>query len=120
MRRTGVSAPEPAARSRETAGVRLASCPADIVEIASLRQGAGALLDAAILRSWRLPPCGRITASADGLCLCVRPQRWLLICPPAPPGTLAQYWEGAARGCGAAVDLSSALSGLYVSGVSAL
>jgi heterotetrameric sarcosine oxidase gamma subunit len=109
-----VSAPELVAGPG--AGVRLASYPADIVEIAALREGARTLRDVAAARAESLPACGRITHAARGLILSVRPERWLCIYPPAAAGVSARSWQAACAGCAAAVDLSSALTGLYLSG----
>jgi sarcosine oxidase subunit gamma len=51
--------------------------------------------------------------------LSVRPQRWLLLGAPAAPGANAALWQGVCAGVGAAIDLSSALTALYLAGPAA-
>lgn len=111
-----MSAPEPAATGTEPIGVRLADCAMDIVELAALRGGAGRLEELAAAHTAALPSRGRLALTADGLILCVRPERWLLLCPPAAAGSAARFWQSACAGCGSAVDLSAALAALHVSG----
>jgi heterotetrameric sarcosine oxidase gamma subunit len=112
-----VSAPELLPPAAAAAGVRLADCSADIVEIAALRSGARALREAASARlGGELPAHGRVTLTADRLILSVRPERWLLLAPAAAPGRFAHLCEAACAGCGAAVELSSALIALYATG----
>jgi heterotetrameric sarcosine oxidase gamma subunit len=111
-----VSAPEGPAEANAGSGVQIADCPADIVEIAALRGGAPALQEVASRRAAPLPPRGRVGLLAGGLILSVRPERWLILFPPAAPGAVAQSWAGACAGCGVALELSSALTALHVSG----
>ncbi|MBV8496189.1 MAG: hypothetical protein JO361_05340 [Gammaproteobacteria bacterium] len=108
-----MSAPE---GSAGVAGVRLAACATDTVEIAALPRGASALTHAAAARGVSLCAFGRIVAANDGFVLSVRPERWLILAPPAAPGAFPGPWEIAVRGCGAAVDLSAALSAFHLSG----
>jgi heterotetrameric sarcosine oxidase gamma subunit len=106
-----VSGPEPV-----PASVRLASCAADVVEIAALHGRARELESIAGGRGLDLPALGRLTLASDQLALCVRPERWLLLGPPAFPGATAALWQGACARVGAAVDLSSGLTALHLSG----
>jgi heterotetrameric sarcosine oxidase gamma subunit len=103
-----VSAPE--------AGVALAACPLDIIELAARRGAAGALGDAAARRGAMLAPLGQRRIFAAGVTLCVRPGRWLVLSPPAEVGQAALRWQRDCAGSGTAVDLSSALKGLYLCG----
>jgi heterotetrameric sarcosine oxidase gamma subunit len=96
--------------------VRLADCAADIVELAALRSGAGRLGELAAARAAPLAAHGRLALTTNGVILSVRPERWLLLSPPAAPGSVAHFWQDACAGCGAAVDLSAALSALHICG----
>jgi heterotetrameric sarcosine oxidase gamma subunit len=106
-----VSAPEPA--------TRLDGCAMEIVELAALRAGARDLRAIAISLGAALPPPGRAAISAGQLALCVRPERWLLLGPPAPAGATAGIWQAACEGCGAAIERSSALVALQLAGPAA-
>lgn len=99
-----------------SAGVRLASCAADIVEIAAFHGRARELESIAGGRGVDLPALGRLALASDQLALCVRPERWLLLGPPAFPGATAALWHAACARVGAAVDLSSGLTALHLSG----
>jgi heterotetrameric sarcosine oxidase gamma subunit len=114
-----VSAAERAANAGESAGVQLADCAADIVEIAALRNGVQRLQELTAGHAAPLPPRGHLGLSADRLILGVRPERWLLLCTPAAPGAVAQFWRTACGGRGVVVELTSALTALYVSGPAA-
>lgn len=103
----------------DAAGVELETCQTDIVEIAALRGRAGELQTIACNRGLPLPALGRATITADQLALGVRPERWLVLSPPAAPGASAQLWQGACAGAGVAVDLSSGLTALQLSGPAA-
>jgi sarcosine oxidase subunit gamma len=107
-----VSAPD----SVSTPGVRLASCAADVVEIAALHGRARELESIAGARGLDLPVLGRVAVSSGQLALCVRPARWLLLAPPASPGATAAHWQAACARVGAAVDLSSGLAGWRLAG----
>jgi heterotetrameric sarcosine oxidase gamma subunit len=111
-----VSAPEGTQQSAPDEGVRLATCAADVIELAALRGRAGNLAEVAAARGVALPERGRTCATANGLALAVRPDRWLLVTPPLAPGAAAAAWERPCAGCAAAVDLSSALTVLHVAG----
>ncbi|MFI4906263.1 MAG: sarcosine oxidase subunit gamma [Steroidobacteraceae bacterium] len=99
--------------------MRLRSCVMDIVEIAALRGRAPELERIAGGRGLRLPPLCRVAVAADELALCVRPDRWLLLSPPASPGATAGVWQAACAGFGAAVDLSCGLTALHLAGPAA-
>src|SRR5207302_10268266 len=92
---------------RETPGIRLASCAADIVEIAAFHTRAPELENIAGARGLDLPALGRVAAASGQLALGVRPARWLLLAPPAHAGATAARWQAACGRVGAAVDLSS-------------
>ena len=100
----------------EAPGVRLASCVADIVEIAALHAGAHEIESIAGARGLDLPAPGRVAVASDQVALCVRPARWLLLAPAASPGATAAIWQAACSRVGAAVDLSSGLTALHLSG----
>src|SRR2546423_7426742 len=93
----------------ETPGIRLASCAADIVEIAAFHARAPELENIAGARGLDLPALGRVAVASGQLALGVRPARWLLLAPPAPAGATAARWQGPRGRVGAAVDLSSGL-----------
>jgi sarcosine oxidase, subunit gamma len=57
--------------------------------------------------------------SADHLALCVRPDRWLILSPPASAGASAGVWQAACAGLGIALDLSSGLTALQLAGPAA-
>src|SRR2546429_5063122 len=71
---------------RATPGIRLASCAADIVEIAALHGRAPELENIAGARGLDLPVLGRVAVASGQLSLGVRPARWLLLAPPPHPG----------------------------------
>jgi sarcosine oxidase subunit gamma len=96
--------------------VRLASCAADVVEIAALHGRARELESIAGGRGLDLPALGRLALGSGQLALCVRPERWLLLGPPELPGATAALWQAACARAGAAVDLSSGLTALHLSG----
>src|SRR5438477_647338 len=79
---------------RETPGIRLASCAADIVEIAAFHTRAPELENIAGARGLDLPALGRVAVASGQLALGVRPARWQAACGRV----------------GAAVDLSSGLA----------
>jgi heterotetrameric sarcosine oxidase gamma subunit len=103
-----VSAPE--------AAVTLASCPADIVELAAFRERASDLARLAAGRNIELAgPAATATRSAR-LTLSVRPGRWLLLTPAAAPGTAAALCRELCADSAAVVDLSAALSAFLLTG----
>jgi heterotetrameric sarcosine oxidase gamma subunit len=112
-----VSAPEVA--RGEPVAVGLRSCAADIVEIAPLRGRAGEIQSLVDAQGSMLPPFGHVAATSDRWVLCVRPERWLFVEPRRAPGTGAARWERECAGVGTAVDLSSALTVLDLTGPAA-
>ena len=104
--------------SAPEARIVLASCPADIVELIAFRERADDLGQLTAERGLALPGAGGIVARPDGLMLSVRPGRWLLLSPPAAAGVSAARWAGVSRGCGAVVELSSALAAFVLRGPS--
>jgi heterotetrameric sarcosine oxidase gamma subunit len=111
-----VSAPESAPLPDEVRGLRLQSSASDIVEIAALRGRAADLASIALHRGVQLPALGRAVIATAHLALCVRPERWLILTPPASGAASADGWRAACAGVGAAVDLSSSLRVLELSG----
>ena len=114
-----MSAPEPRSTLEASAGIQLERCEQDIVEIAALRGRGAELQTIARGRGLSLPALGRASVAAEQLALCVRPERWLLLSPPAAPGVSARHWHSACVGVGAAVDLSGGLTALQLSGPAA-
>jgi len=60
-----------------------------------------------------------VVATAGWLTLCVRPERWLVMQARTAAGARAALWQAACAGAGSAVDLSSALAMLHLSGARA-
>jgi heterotetrameric sarcosine oxidase gamma subunit len=114
-----VSAPEPRASPERHAGVRLRSGAMDIVQLAALPGRARELERIAAGRALQLPALGHAALATDQLSLCVRPERWLLLGPPASHGASARRWHAACADVGAALDLSSGLSALHLAGPAA-
>ena len=110
-----MSAPE-VTPAGQRPGITLRSRPADVVELAAVRDRAQVLKALARRRGLQLPDLGHVVVNGSTLVLGVRPERWLLITPPAAPGSAAAAWQSACSGCGIAVDLSSALTALEVAG----
>lgn len=110
-----MSAPE-ASAGVGMPGVRLAACPADVVELAGYRARRPELEPLAAAHGVALPATGRCAARNDRLALSVRPGRWLLLTPPALPGGAAARWSEALTGVGAALDLSGALAAFLLAG----
>jgi len=112
----GKGALEAASRSQPAAGILCAAVGVDIIEVAALRERTQVLKALAARRGLALPGCGRSLSAREMLVLCVRPERWLLLTPPAAPTAALATWQGAAAGCAIAVELSSALTALHLSG----
>jgi heterotetrameric sarcosine oxidase gamma subunit len=108
-----VSAPEPQGAS---GGVRLRCGTMDIIQIAALGGRALELERIARERGLRLPALGCAALASEQLTLSVRPERWLLLASPAPPGAAAQLWHTACAPAGTALELSCALSALHLAG----
>jgi heterotetrameric sarcosine oxidase gamma subunit len=111
-----VSAPEVPALPGAAFGLQLETSASDIVQIAALRDHASDVARLALGRGVQLPQLGRALVATDHLSLCVRPQRWLILVPPAPAGASAAGWQAACSGVAAVLDLSSGLSALEFSG----
>ncbi len=109
-------APEPRGAHARRPGLRVAPCAADLVEIGARRGQAPALTALLNAQGVPTPACGRVAAAPAQLVLCVRPERWLRLSPPAQPGTTAGAWRAATAGRGIAVDLSSGLAVLHLRG----
>ncbi|HXW73392.1 MAG TPA: sarcosine oxidase subunit gamma family protein [Steroidobacteraceae bacterium] len=110
-----MSAPEATPSGRASA-VTLRARPADVVELAAVRDRAQVLKALARRRGIQLPDPGHVVATGSTLALCVRPERWLVMTPPESTGAAAALWQAACAGCGIGVDLSSALMSLEVAG----
>jgi heterotetrameric sarcosine oxidase gamma subunit len=110
-----VSAPELASKAH-AAGVTLATCVADIVEVAAFRDRAPVLVSRAQERGFTLPRLGQSAAAGGGLVLAVRPGRWLLVLPAAPAGASVLKAQEICGAAGAAIELSSALAALHLAG----
>lgn len=113
-----MSAPEMTA-APAGAGLALARCLADVLELGARRDGTERLRQDFAAQGSALPPPGRSQRMANGLVLAVRPQRWLLVLPPAASGRAAAQWqERTARGA-FTVELSAGLRAFFVSGAAA-
>jgi heterotetrameric sarcosine oxidase gamma subunit len=111
-----VSAPETGASAAAEIIVVLKDYRADVVEIAGFR-GRGRELEAvAASRGLTLPGLGRVVSTAGWLTLSVRPERWLVLQARNAAGARVALWQAACASAGAAVDLSSALAMLHLSG----
>jgi len=114
-----VSAPEASAASASTGDVQLCDYRADVVEIAAFRGRTRELETVAAARGLTLPGFGRVVTTAGWLTLCVRPERWLVMQARTAAGARAALWQAACAPAGTAVDQSSALSMLHLSGARA-
>ncbi len=63
-----------------------------------------------------LPPSGRAATAGDLTALWMHPSTWLLIAPPAPPGTLAASVKQACATSGSVVDQTQGRAVLHISG----
>ncbi len=102
--------------SADEPGVRLGAWPREVIELAAFRNRADEVGRIAAGHGLALPALGASAAGGERLALCVRPARWLVLSPPAPPGSEAARWQGALAGVGAAVDLSGALTAFQLAG----
>jgi heterotetrameric sarcosine oxidase gamma subunit len=98
------------------AGARLAECAADVVELAALSGQAGQFAELLQRRGLELPRLGGLRRAPERLTLAVRPGRWLLLAPRALAGATAAQWHNDCAQAGAAIDLSSGLTALYLAG----
>jgi sarcosine oxidase subunit gamma len=97
--------------------VSLATCRADIVEIAAFRGRASELQSVAASHGVTLPARGEARfVAADTLALSVRPERWLLLSPAAAPGESARVGQRIFAGVGAVIEHSSGLAAFYLAG----
>jgi len=96
-----------------------ARCLADVLELGARRAGADRLREIAAAQGASLPEPGRLQRAAHGLVLAVRPDRWLLLLPPAAGGRAAAQWQERTAGCAFTVELSAGFRGLFVSGPAA-
>jgi sarcosine oxidase, subunit gamma len=98
------------------AGLTIATLAADIIELAALRDRTHVLRTLGGRRGLNFPEIGRIATVRETAVICTRPDRWLILTAPAPPGTALSLWREACAGCAAPVDLSSAFTALYLAG----
>lgn len=113
-----MSGPEHPGSPAELEAVRVDECTMSVVEIIARRGRAGELVEIARGRGIELPTFSRVAHGSDRLALCVRPDRWLLLAPPAPAAASpyrVEGWESAAY-AGAMVDQSSAWAPLLLAG----
>lgn len=96
--------------------VRFGPCATDIIELAARRGRAAELAAVAAHRGLALPAFGRATVCVGQLAISTRPERWLLLSPPAIPGLAHAAWQDACAGTAAAIELSSALAVFYLAG----
>jgi heterotetrameric sarcosine oxidase gamma subunit len=111
-----VSVPEARSVPGARVGFTCAPLATDIIELVTLRDRIHVLKALGARRGLSFPAFGRIATARDTLVLGVRPERWLLLTPPAPPGAALANWQGACAACAAAVELSSALTALHLTG----
>ena len=111
-----MSAPDGRYEVAAPPGVGLASCLADVVGLAALRGRTHDLHSIASSRGLSLPAPGRSAVAGDTLVLCVHPARWLLLGSPASAGAAPSLWQDLCAGTGAAVELSSGLTALHLTG----
>jgi heterotetrameric sarcosine oxidase gamma subunit len=102
----------------EAGGAKLAAVAMDIVEIAARRGRTGELAQRFSARGSQLPSMGRMSGGAEGLMVCVRPQRWLLLSARVTAGSRAAAWRDLLEPVATTVDLSSALAALRLDGSS--
>jgi sarcosine oxidase subunit gamma len=111
-----VSVPDTGAAPGAPASLTCASLPADIIELAALRDRTHVLRALGARRGLNFPEFGRIARARDTLVLGTRPERWLVLAAPGPPGAALSLWREPCAGCAAAVDLSCAFTALYIAG----
>ncbi|HEX9139645.1 MAG TPA: sarcosine oxidase subunit gamma family protein [Steroidobacteraceae bacterium] len=111
-----MSAPEQNPATADGARVRFGPCATAIVELAARRGRSAAVEAVAARRGLPLPAYGRATFGGGQLAISVRPERWLLLSPPATPGLAGDTWQEACAGNAAVIDLSSGLAVIYLAG----
>jgi len=110
-----VSVPDSGAVSGAPAGLTVASLAADIIELGALRDRTHVLKALGARRGLNFPEVGRIVTVRETVILCTRPERWLMLTAPAPPDAALSHWRESC-GCAAPVELSCALTALYLAG----
>ena len=111
-----MSVPDTGTTPDTPAGLICAPLAADVIELAALRDRIHVLRTLGARRGFNFPEFGRSAAARDRVVLCTRPERWLLLTPPAAPGAALSHWRGACAGCAAAVELSAAFTVLHLAG----
>ena len=111
-----MSGPESGAATEPASGISCAPLPADIIELAALRERTQVLKALAARRGLALPSAGAIIAARGTLLLCVRPERWLVLAAPSAPSAALADWRAAGAGCAAVIELSCALTALHLAG----
>ena len=111
-----MSVPDTATAPGTPAGLTCASLPADIIELAALRDRTHVLRALGARRGLNFPEFGRMARAREMVVLCTRPERWLVLTAPGPPGAALSLWREAGAGCAAAVDMSCAFASLYLAG----
>ena len=99
-------------------GVRISPCALDILEICGARGHTDELAAHAREGGMGLPGTGRVTIGAERLILCLRPERWLILTPPASNDRdeAIAGWQQAGAALGAAVNLSAGFEALLLQG----
>jgi heterotetrameric sarcosine oxidase gamma subunit len=111
-----VSVPDAGTAPGAPAGLTCAPLPADIIELAALRARTHVLRALGARRGLNFPEFGRSARARDTLVLGTRPERWLVLTAPGPPGAALSLWREVCAGCAAVVDLSSAFTALCIAG----
>jgi len=110
-----VSALDQQAAAGDGTRVRFGPCATDIIELAARRGRSAELAAVAARRGLPLPAFGRATVCGGQLAISTRPERWLMMSPPATPG-FADAWQDACAGTAAVIELSSGLAVFYLAG----
>ena len=95
---------------------RFGPCATDIIELAAHRGRSVELAAVAARRALPLPAFGRAAVCGGQLAISTRPERWLLMSPPATPGLAHAAWQQACAGTAAVIELSSGLAVFYLAG----
>ena len=111
-----MSVPDASTVPDAPAGLSCASLPADIIELAALRDRTHVLRALGARRGLVFPEFGRIGTVRETMMLCTRPERWLVLTAPGAPGAALSHWREVCTECAAPVDLSSAFTALYLAG----
>ena len=111
-----MSVPDSSSLPGAAAGLTCAALRADLIELAALRDRTQVLRALGARRGLSFPEFGRIAIARETVVLCTRPERWLLLTTPASPGAALAHWREACAGCAAPVELSSAVTTLYLAG----